>query len=57
MIAVGGWGDTIGFSEATTSDSGIAKFAQDVQTMLKNTGADGVGQLSFVSRHCTVLTC
>ncbi|KAF2748188.1 carbohydrate-binding module family 18 protein [Sporormia fimetaria CBS 119925] len=42
MIAVGGWGDTIGFSQATRSESGISQFAADVAMMLENTGADGV---------------
>ncbi|KAI8938307.1 hypothetical protein NX059_005959 [Plenodomus lindquistii] len=42
MIAVGGWGDDIGFAEASRSDATIAKFASDVATMLTNTGADGV---------------
>lgn len=46
MIAVGGWGDTIGFSEAARTDTTIRKFANDVKTMLQNTGADGVGKLS-----------
>jgi GH18 family chitinase len=43
MIAVGGWGDDIGFFEASKSDATIDKFAADVATMLTNTGADGVG--------------
>lgn len=47
MIAIGGWGDTVGFTEATKTDAGIAKFASDVQTMLTNTGADGIGMSSF----------
>jgi chitinase len=47
MIAIGGWGDTVGFTEATKTDAGIAKFASDMQTMLKNTGADGIGMSSF----------
>ncbi|KAH7112865.1 putative class V chitinase [Dendryphion nanum] len=42
MIAVGGWGDTIGFSEAVKTDSGIIQFASDINIMLQNTGADGV---------------
>ncbi|CBY02146.1 hypothetical protein IAQ61_006732 [Plenodomus lingam] len=42
MIAVGGWGDDIGFAEASRSDATIAKFAADIATMLTNTGADGV---------------
>ena len=44
MIAIGGWGDTIGFTEATKTDAGITKFANDIQTMLHTTGADGVGK-------------
>lgn len=47
MIAVGGWGDTIGFSTAVKTDAGITKFATDIQTMLQNTGADGVGKLAL----------
>ena len=47
MIAVGGWGDTIGFSTAAKSDSGITQFAQDIATMLQTTGADGVGELHY----------
>lgn len=43
-IAVGGWGDDIGFSEASRTDATIQKFAADVATMLTNTGADGVGE-------------
>ncbi|KAH7361149.1 glycoside hydrolase superfamily [Pyrenochaeta sp. MPI-SDFR-AT-0127] len=42
LIAVGGWGDDIGFFEASKSDDTIQKFAADVATMLTNTGADGV---------------
>lgn len=45
MIAVGGWGDTIGFSQATWSDWAMQKFASDINTMLTTTGADGVGKL------------
>ncbi|KAJ4290512.1 hypothetical protein N0V90_010729 [Kalmusia sp. IMI 367209] len=44
MIAIGGWGDTIGFSEASKSDVTIQKFADDVKTMIMNTGTDGVGK-------------
>ncbi|KAK1917829.1 hypothetical protein P3342_000546 [Pyrenophora teres f. teres] len=42
MIAVGGWGDDIGFAQVSSSDESIQMFAADVATMLKNTGADGV---------------
>lgn len=43
MIAVGGWGDTIGFSQAAKDDATIQKFGTDIQSMLAATGADGVG--------------
>ncbi|KAJ4307808.1 hypothetical protein N0V94_009607, partial [Neodidymelliopsis sp. IMI 364377] len=42
MIAVGGWGDDIGYNTVSESDESIQKFARDVNTMLTNTGADGV---------------
>lgn len=56
MIACGGWGDDIGFYQASKSDAAIKQFAADVAIMLKNTGADGVGmfvlfhELFFVDR-------
>jgi len=57
MIAVGGWGDDIGFAEMSKSDATIAKFASDIATMLTNTGADGVGKskrmLLTTNEHCT----
>jgi chitinase len=43
-IAVGGWGDDIGFTEASKTPESIQKFANDIATMLTNTGADGVGK-------------
>jgi chitinase len=45
MIAVGGWGDDVGFNEVSKTDATIEQFAAAVATMLKNTGADGVGML------------
>lgn len=45
MIACGGWGDDMGFFQASKSDAAIKQFAADVATMLTNTGADGVGML------------
>lgn len=48
MIAVGGWGDDIGFTDVSKSDATIAKFADDIATMLTNTGADGVGMLQMI---------
>lgn len=53
MIAVGGWGDNIGFSQAAKDDASIQKFANDINTMLKNTGADGVGKVNL--QHTRVM--
>ncbi|KAL6712260.1 hypothetical protein ACN47E_000137 [Coniothyrium glycines] len=41
MVAIGGWGDT-GFSQAAKSDQSRKLFAKNVQTMIRDTGADGV---------------
>jgi len=42
MIAIGGWGDTSGFSAGCKDNQTISTFAQGVAQMLKDTGADGV---------------
>ena len=42
VVAVGGWGDTKGFSEAAVSDATRKRFAGNVKGMLEHTGADGV---------------
>jgi chitinase len=52
MIAVGGWGDDIGFFQASKTDASIKQFAADVATMLTNTGADGVGKLVSSNALC-----
>jgi chitinase len=44
MIAVGGWGDDIGFLQVSQTETSITQFAADIATMLTNTGADGVGK-------------
>jgi GH18 family chitinase len=41
MIAIGGWGDTSGFSHAASTDSSRKRFAQNVKAMVEHTGADG----------------
>lgn len=46
MIAIGGWGDTAGFSIGASSAESRALFAKNVKTMLIETGADGVGKSS-----------
>lgn len=42
MIAIGGWGDTNGFSAAAASQMGRKAFAENVKAMLDFTNADGV---------------
>ncbi|VBB81290.1 Putative Glycoside Hydrolase Family 18 [Podospora comata] len=42
LIAIGGWGDTIGFSVAALSDETRKTFAENVASMVRVTGADGV---------------
>lgn len=47
MIAIGGWGDTAGFSIGAKTNASRALFAKNVKKMLLETGADGVGELSL----------
>ncbi|KAL3464351.1 glycoside hydrolase superfamily [Aspergillus heterothallicus] len=42
MIALGGWGDTAGFSTGAKDEASRALYAKNVATMLKGTGFDGV---------------
>ncbi|KAL3440154.1 glycoside hydrolase superfamily [Aspergillus insuetus] len=42
MVAIGGWGDTQGFSVAAASEESRGLFATNVKRMLDYTGADGV---------------
>lgn len=41
MIAIGGWGDTEGFSVAAANDDSRKLFAFNIQKMVNYTGADG----------------
>ena len=41
MVAIGGWGDTAGFSVAAATESSRKLFAQNVKLMIDATGADG----------------
>lgn len=41
MVAIGGWGDTEGFSAAAASESSRKLFAKNVKMMIDYTGADG----------------
>ncbi|KAK7961803.1 glycoside hydrolase family 18 protein [Apiospora aurea] len=42
MVAIGGWGDTMGFSKAARDERSRRRFAENVAGMVKATGADGV---------------
>ncbi|KAF8865965.1 glycoside hydrolase [Acephala macrosclerotiorum] len=42
MVAIGGWGDTAGFSEAARTEGNRKLFARNVKAMVDSTGADGV---------------
>jgi len=43
MIAIGGWGDTAGFSAGAKDDASRTLYAKNVAAMLNSVGADGVG--------------
>jgi chitinase len=49
MVAIGGWGDTSGFAEATMTDAAIQKFAADVASLVAKTGVDGIGEFVLCS--------
>ncbi|OJJ44226.1 hypothetical protein ASPZODRAFT_71871 [Penicilliopsis zonata CBS 506.65] len=42
MIAIGGWGDTSGFSDGAKDDASRARYAKNVAAMLDANGFDGV---------------
>ena len=41
MVAIGGWGDTEGFSVGAKTEASRELFAQNVKRMIDETGADG----------------
>jgi GH18 family chitinase len=41
MVAIGGWGDTEGFSKAAATENSRKLFAKNVKVMVDTTGADG----------------
>jgi hypothetical protein len=53
MIAIGGWGDTEGFSKAAATESSRQLFARNVKAMVDYTGADGTGHIHAPSTHVT----
>jgi GH18 family chitinase len=42
MVAIGGWGDSLGFEEAARDDMSRRRWASRVKDMIDATGADGV---------------
>ncbi|OKL61195.1 hypothetical protein UA08_03153 [Talaromyces atroroseus] len=42
MVAIGGWGDTNGFSQAAATRSSRKLFAQNIRKMVEETGADAL---------------
>lgn len=56
MIAIGGWGDTSGFSAGAKDNTTRATYAKNVAAMLNSTGADGVGNDSCLSSALTFLS-
>jgi GH18 family chitinase len=48
MVAIGGWGDTVGFPEAARTDASRKLFARNVKAMVDDTGADGSSMDSYL---------
>lgn len=48
MVAIGGWGDTEGFSVAAKTVESRERFAKNVADMVKVTGADGMYDLESI---------
>jgi chitinase len=44
MIAIGGWGDTSGFSEGAKDEVSRTRYVMNVAAVLSNLGFDGVGE-------------
>jgi GH18 family chitinase len=49
MVAIGGWGDTDGFSQAAASEESRKLFAKNVKVMVDGTGANGKNPIHFTS--------
>lgn len=47
MVAIGGWGDTEGFSKAAATESTRKLFARNVKAMVDSTGADGKSNIQI----------
>lgn len=56
QVAIGGWGDTNGFSTAAKTDESRKLFAKNVRAMLDATGADGTRSPAIEERAFTNYT-
>jgi GH18 family chitinase len=50
QVAIGGWGDTTGFSTAAKDEQSRKLFASNVKAMLDVTGADGISYTDVLSQ-------
>ena len=48
MVAIGGWGDSLGFEVAAATEDSRKLFARNVKAMVDSTGADGELKGNFV---------
>lgn len=49
MIAIGGWGDSSGFSTAAKDETSRNQYAKNVAAMVNQVGFDGVGMSPYSS--------
>jgi GH18 family chitinase len=54
MVAIGGWGDTSGFSAAAATESSRKLFARNVKAMVDYTGADGGSTSELVVKAASI---
>jgi GH18 family chitinase len=57
MVAIGGWGDTFGFSAAALNEKSRKDFADNVARMVFATGVDGNSQPPCCSIDAAHLAC
>jgi GH18 family chitinase len=48
QVAIGGWGDTNGFSTAAKTEESRKLFASNIKVMLDATGADGMSHMNMI---------
>lgn len=56
MVAIGGWGDTLGFSAAARNGESRRAFAENVARMISHTGADGTPPFFLGLHPSTAMT-